>query len=277
MPDSLCRGADMDTLRIYFKLVGMALKSMTQFRIDFLVGVVGVIIQNGVNLAAIGVILGRFHDLAGWTVWEIVFLYGIWMVGNSLYSLLFLHLSSLDRYIIEGTFDRFLVRPLNPFLQLLGEDVNLNGIADVIFGLACLGLSITNLRLTFNLLQWAYMVAALLCAALIELGITLFFASTAFWTGRSGALINTVNQVNWNMTQQYPLEMFGRGFRVFVTCFIPVAFLNYYPTRWLLGKITPGDPGYFLSFLPPLVALLLLSAASLVWAKGLRQYTSTGS
>jgi ABC-type uncharacterized transport system permease subunit len=71
MPDSLCRGADMDTLRIYFKLVGMALKSMTQFRIDFLVGVVGVIAQNGVNLAAIGVILGRFHDLAGWTVWEI--------------------------------------------------------------------------------------------------------------------------------------------------------------------------------------------------------------
>ena len=36
----------------------------------------------------------RFHDLAGWTMWEIVFLYGIWMMGNSLYSLLFLHVSS---------------------------------------------------------------------------------------------------------------------------------------------------------------------------------------
>ena len=57
----------------------------------------------------------------------------------------------------------------------------------------------------------------------------------------------------------------------------PVAFLNYYPTRWLLGKIAPSDPGYYLSFLSPLVALLLLSAARLVWKKGLRQYTSTGS
>jgi len=267
----------METLRLYCKLVGMALKSMAQFRLDFLVGVVGVIIQNGVNLAAIGVILDRFHDLAGWTVWEIVFLYGLWMVGNSLYSLLFLHLTYLDGYIVEGTFDRFLVRPLSPFLQLLGEAVNMNGVADVVFGLACLVLSITHLRLAFNPLQWAYLCAALLCAALIELGITLFFASTAFWTGRSTALVNTVNQVNWNMTQQYPLEMFGRGFRLFVTCFIPVAFLNYYPARWLLGKISPGDPGYFLSFLPPLVALLLLFAARLVWAKGLRQYTSTGS
>ena len=129
----------METLRMYFKLVGMALKSMTQFRINFLVGLSGVIVLNGVNLLAIGVILGRFHDLAGWTVWEIVFLYGIWMVGNSLYSLLFLHLTALENYIVEGTFDRFLVRPLSPFLQLLGEEVNMNGIADALFGVASLG------------------------------------------------------------------------------------------------------------------------------------------
>lgn len=267
----------MDTLRMYFKLVGMALRAMTQFRVDFLVGLVGVILQNGGNLAAIGVLLGRFHDLAGWTVWEIVFLYGFWMTGNSLYSLLFLHLSGLESYIIQGTFDRFLVRPLSPLLQLFGEDVNMNGVADVIFGMGCLGLSMTNLGLHFNLLLWGYLVLTLLCAPLIELGITLFLASTAFWTGHSGALIYTVNQVNWNMTQQYPLEMFGRRFRAFVTCFIPVAFLNYYPARWLLGKTTPSDPLYFLSFLPPLVALLLLAAAGWIWGRGLRQYTSTGS
>jgi hypothetical protein len=31
-PASRCREAEVETLRIYFKLVGMALKSMTQFR-----------------------------------------------------------------------------------------------------------------------------------------------------------------------------------------------------------------------------------------------------
>lgn len=267
----------METLRMYFKLVGMAFKSMTQFRIDFLVGVGGVIALNGVNLLAISVILGRFHDLAGWTVWEIVFLYGIWMVGNSLYSLLFLHLSALENYIVEGTFDRFLVRPLSPFLQLLGEEVNMNGIADALFGVASLGLAISHLNLHFGLAKGAYMLAALVSAALIELGITLAIASLAFWTGRSAALLYTANQLNWNMTQQYPLEMFGRWFRVFVTVFIPVAFLNYYPARWLLGKTTPGDPLYWLSFLSPLVALVLLGIGELVWKKGLQQYSSTGS
>ncbi len=79
------------------------------------------------------------------------------------------------------------------------------------------------------------------------------------------------------MTRQYPLEMFRRGFRVLVTDLIPFAFLNYYPARWLLGKTIPGDPWYFLSFLSPLVTLALLGIAGVVWQKGIRRYSSTGS
>lgn len=267
----------LETIDMYFKLLGIAFKSMTQFRADFLVGIAGIITMNGVNLLAIGVILGRFHDLAGWTVWEIVFLYGLWMTGNSLYSLLFYHLHFLEEYIVEGFFDRFLVRPISPFLQLLTIDVNINGIADVIFGLASLGLAMANLKLTFNAWQWLFLVVMLVSGALLELGITLALSSVAFWTSRSEALVTAVNQVNWNMTQQYPLDMFGRGFRVLVTCVIPVAFINYYPSRWLLGKTAPGDPWYFLSFLSPFVAMGLLGIASLVWMKGVRQYNSTGS
>jgi len=267
----------MDTLDMYFKLLGIALKSMTQFRVDFLVGVFGVISLNTVNLLAINVILGRFYDLAGWTIWEIVFLYGLWMTGNSIYSLLFFHIMDLEDYIVHGSFDTFLIRPLNPLLMLLTVEVNINGVADVVFGAASLMLAMVNLGLHFSLVQWVYLGIMLVAAALIELGITLALASVAFWTTRSSGLVYTVNQVNWNMTQQYPLEMFGRGFRILVTCLIPVAFLNYYPARWLLGKTTPGDPWYFLSFLSPLVAMVLLVIAGLVWKRGLRRYNSTGS
>ena len=270
------RGA-LETWRIFLKLLGIALKSMTQFRADFWIGMIGIITFNGINLAAIGVILGRFHDLAGWTLWQIVFLYGLWMTGNSIYSLLFFHLTWLDEYIVQGSFDRFLIRPFSPFLQLVAADVNVNGVADVTFGVAALGLAMSNMGLQFGTGQWLYLAVMLVSAALIELGITLALSSIAFWTNRSQALVFAANQVNWNMTQQYPLEMFGREFRVFVTLFIPVAFLNYYPARWLLGKTDPSDPWYFLSFLAPVVALITLAIAALVWRQGLRHYNSTGS
>jgi ABC-2 type transport system permease protein len=267
----------METLRMYFKLLGIALKSMMQFRADFLIGILGVMGWNIVNLLAISVILGRFYDLAGWTVWEIVFMYGLWMVGNSIFSLLFFHLTNLEDYLIRGSFDLFLVRPLSPFLMLLTVEVNINGVADVIFGAASLGLAISNLHLQFSGVQWLYMGIMLVSAALLELGITLVLASIAFWTTKSAGLIYAVNQVNWNMTRQYPLEMFGRGFRMLVTGLIPFAFLNYYPARWLLGKTLPGDRWYFLSFLAPLVTLAVLGLAAVVWQKGIRRYNSTGS
>lgn len=161
--------------------------------------------------------------------------------------------------------------------MLLTVEVNINGIADVVFGVASLWLAMANLHLQLNAVQWAYMLVMLITAALLELGITLVLASVAFWTTKSSGLVYAVNQVNWNMTRQYPLEMFGRGFRVLVTGLIPFAFLNYYPARWLLGKTAPGDPLYFLSFLSPLVTLALLGIAGVMWQKGIRRYASTGS
>lgn len=95
--------------------------------------------------------------------------------------------------------------------------------------------------------------------------------------GRAEGPLNLANQISWNTTRQYPLEMYGRGFRIFVTCLLRVAFLNYYPARWLLGKVTPGDPDYFLSFLSPVVALVLLLVAGWVWKMGLRRYSSAGN
>ena len=266
-----------ETTRMYFKLLQIALKALIQFRADFLIGVTGVIGMNSANLLAIGVILGRFNNLAGWSIWEIVFLYGLWMTANSIYSLLFYHVSFLEEYIVEGSFDRFLTRPLSPLLQLIAADVNMNGISDVIFGFSALLLAITHLGLRFSPLQWLYALVMLFSAAILELGLRLALASVAFWTNRSLALVYTANQVNWRMVQQYPLEMFGRGFRVLVTCLIPVAFINYYPARFLLGKTAPGDPWYFLSFLSPLAAAILLVIGILVWDKGLRRYNSTGS
>jgi ABC-2 type transport system permease protein len=135
----------------------------------------------------------------------------------------------------------------------------------------------TNLGLTFTLIQWLFLLLMLACAPMIELGIILSLSSVAFWTSRSAALAEAAFQVNWNMTQQYPLDMFGRGFRVLVTLFIPVAFLNYYPARWLLGKTLPGDPLYFLSFLSPLAAAVTLGIAAFVWQRGVRQYSSPGN
>ena len=67
-----------------------------------------------------------------------------------------------------------------------------------------------------------------------------------------------------------------RGPQGAATFVFPVAFVNWYPCLYLLGRPDPfGLPSWF-AFLP-VVALLTLVVAGLAWRTGVRHYTSTGS
>jgi ABC-2 type transport system permease protein len=266
----------MESLRLYFKMISISFQGRMHFRLDFFTGVFGVVVMNVLNLALIGVILSRFDHLNGWLLWEIVFLYSLWILGHSIYSLLFWHVSDLEDYIIDGTFDQFMVRPVSIFLQFIAREVNYVGVADIVVGIAGMSLSFANLNLHLAPWQWLLLFGAILAGMLIEFGINLALASVAFWTGRSSALWFTVFQFSF-LIQQYPVDMFGRWFRVFVTAVVPVAFINYYPSLLLLGKVQPGDPWSWLGFASPLVALLLLVFGGFMWRLGIRAYSSTGN
>jgi ABC-2 type transport system permease protein len=266
----------MEALRLYFKLIGISFRSRMQFRTDFLVGLLSVFVLNVFSLATIGVVLSQFQSLAGWTIWEIVFLYSLWVLGHSLFSLLFWHMEDLEFYLVQGTFDMFLVRPISPFLQFLGREINYVGFADMLVGVVGMSIAINELNMQWSLSKGLYLMVIVLSGTLIEFAITLTLACIAFWTGRSASSINTVMQVSF-VIQRYPVDMYENWFRVFVTAVVPVAFMNYYPARLLLGKLESGDPWAWLSYASPVVALILVSIAAAIWRKALRQYSSTGS
>ena len=76
---------------------------------------------------------------------------------------------------------------------------------------------------------------------------------------------------------QYPMTIFPREVLKGLTFLIPVAFVNWYPCLFLLGRPDPfGLPGWF-AFVSPVVAGLTLTVAGLAWTSGVRHYTSTGS
>ncbi len=265
----------LDSLRLYPKFLAIAVRSRMQYRSDFLVGLFGVLILNFVNLALIYVLIDRFQALAGWAFWEIVMLYAIWLTSHSVYAVFFWHLSRLEEDILHGRLDQFLVRPCSALVQFLGREINYYGAADVIFAVAAFSLAYTNLELDWSGLHWAYYGLALLAGLAIETSISWIIGSIAFWSGRSRAIYNV--QMRFAMLcQQYPLDIFGLWYRIFVTGFLPIAFINYFPLTILLGK--PGALAVpWLGLLSPLVALALVLLAWSIWKRGLAGYTSSGS
>jgi ABC-2 type transport system permease protein len=56
-----------------------------------------------------------------------------------------------------------------------------------------------------------------------------------------------------------------------------MAFINYYPSLYLLDKPDPFGLPAWVPFLAPLVALISLRLALAAWQVGVRHYQSTGS
>ena len=266
----------MNPVQLYVRLIRISLLSRMQYRASFIVGLLGLIVWNVVNLGLIGILITRFSSLKEWMLWELVFLYCLWILGYSLFSLFFSHITQMEEYVIEGTFDQFLLRPASPLTQLLGREFQYLEIADALFALTGIGLAYARLGLQWDVWQWGFFLVAVLSGAIIVLALNLLIACTAFWTGHSRGVSMVVGQFH-GLVQWYPIDIFGRAFRLFVTGLLPVAFINYYPALLLLGKLDHTDSGWWLSYASPLVALLLISITSRIWHLALRQYTSSGS
>jgi len=62
-----------------------------------------------------------------------------------------------------------------------------------------------------------------------------------------------------------------------VTFVFPLAFVNWLPALYVLGRPYPLDLPTWFAFTPPLVAAVCCVLAGLAWRAGLRSYRSTGS
>jgi ABC-type uncharacterized transport system permease subunit len=75
----------------------------------------------------------------------------------------------------------------------------------------------------------------------------------------------------------YPMNIYQDWLRTLFTFVTPMAFVNYYPALWLLGKPDPLGLSAWVALLSPFVCLLVLAVGVRMWWIGVRHYQSTGS
>lgn len=107
---------------VYRHLLGARLRSDWQYRTSFVLLVVAQAIVAGLDLALIAVLFGRVDALAGWSAIEVALLYGLGGVAFGVADLFASQVEYAARHIRAGTFDRFLLRPVGPLLQLSANE-----------------------------------------------------------------------------------------------------------------------------------------------------------
>jgi len=265
----------MKSVKIYLFYCRVSILKLIEYRSSFFIGILGLIAVNGVSLLLIWTILTQFHRLGDWSFWEIVFNYSMFLACLGFHKIFFRNLSSLSNYIEDGTFDRYLIRPYSPCLQVIGEEFSFTDISDFIMGMVLLVLSFRNLNLSWGFTEYVTFILTFANGVYVFTIILLIINSLAFWLIKATPFLYGTAEIQ-ETVQHYPVNIFGAYFKWFVTLILPYAMTNYYPSLLLLKK-TDATGSIICIVVMIVVSLFLSIIARFLWVKGINHYQSTGS
>lgn len=253
------------------------MRSAMQYRLNVAVMTLAGIAYQGSGFAFIWVVLERFPSLAGWSFAQVAFLYGLRLVAHAAYLLPFNMLTALDGVVRDGDFDRYLLRPLNPLVQLMTT----RGMRPGAFGDLVAGASILAVAGTTAGIDWTFGAVVLtLCAiaggALIEAAVQLALGALSFRLLSTFEIRVFMDDV-FGRFGSYPMKIFGGGTEWVLTFVLPVALLAYVPAAVLLDQgVDSLRVAPVIAYLTPLIGVLMMSLAYLFWSRQLRHYQSAG-
>ena len=263
---------------LYLRLISIQLRSQMQFRASFWTDVMTTGLLNFSYFFSTYLVLQRFGSIAGWTIAEMAFLYGMIEISFGAMDMIFSGFDpdSFSRFIRQGLLDQVLLRPISVAVQVFGSAFVLRRLGRITQGALVLAFALVNLPVHWTPLKvgllpvmWVSQIMAM--GALFMAGSTL-----TFWTVQRVEAINILTYGGVEV-MSYPMTIYPRWMRVFFTYLIPFIFLNYYPALFILGKPDPLGLPAFTPFLAPLVGGAMLFLASRFWRLGLSHYQSTGT
>jgi ABC-2 type transport system permease protein len=261
----------MSPLRLYFRYIGVSLRSQMQYRASFLMWALGMFVLTGIEFLGIWALFHRFGSLRDWTLPEVGLLYGIVNLSFSLAEGIGRGFDAFPSLVKSGDFDRVLLRPRSTALQIAGQEVQLVRIGRLLQAAIVLVWSAQALELAWTVPHIALLLFAIFGGACLFYGLFVLQATMAFWTIESLEIMNTVTY-GGTETAQYPLDIYRPWFRRFFTVVIPLACTSFFPVQALLGRSL--SPFHWLA---PAVGILFLCLALQCWKLGVRHYCSTGS
>jgi len=214
-----------------------------------------------------------FDMLEGFTVYQIVFLYSLDLLSYSIAQFLFQRFWWMDDLVSDGTFDEYLTRPISPFLLFIGKNTQFGYLGHMTISAVVLGISIIQMDIVVNIGMLLVMV---LGAVMIQAAITIVPACLAFVFIKTDQL-SYMLLGSFREYIMYPITIYPSFIRLALTVVVPMAFINYFPAIYLMGK---DSGGVFFGYIPVIVVFVGILAAGvcvLFWKLGLRSYKSSGS
>src|SRR5215472_8458353 len=122
------------------------------YRGDFIVSLLTSFAATIFQIAFVVVLFEKAPQLGGWRFEEVLFLYGFALIPYGLFNVISMNLYDFgNNYIIEGKFDRVLLRPISSLFQVLFETFRIESFQEIATGVYCVWWASRRLHIAWTI------------------------------------------------------------------------------------------------------------------------------
>jgi ABC-2 type transport system permease protein len=263
-------------LRAYALLSWTWIRVSMSYRASFVMLTLAQFLVTGLDVLAIVIMFSAVDALGGFSLAEVGFLYGGAGICLGLADLLLGNIERLGQKIRMGTFDAMMVRPIPLYAQMCSDEFALRRLGRITQAAGVLAWSVGALDVDWTPLKVLTVPYLVLCGTAIFVAFFTLGAAFQFWTADASQASHAFTY-GGNALVQYPLTIYPLEAVRALTFLVPLAFVNWYPSLFVLDRPDPLGLPEAMRFAAPLAALALAAVAGLAWRAGVRRYRATGS
>jgi ABC-2 type transport system permease protein len=180
-----------------------------------------------------------------------------------------------DRIVQEGDWDRYLVRPMPIWAQMMFTQFRIPPLGDFCSGLILLVVALAHVEVAWTPTLVLFLPLAIVGGALIDGAFQLGTAAFAFRFMATLPLRIIFDDFQGRFAS-YPMTIFERPMQAFLTWVVPMAFMAWIPSTVLLDRTTELPFPGWVAWLSPVIGLTLMTLAVTLFRKESRNYQSAG-
>jgi len=260
-----------ETIKLYRHYISIVLRSTMQYKTSFFLAVVGQFFISFFTFLGISFLFTRFSQVKGYTYSEVLLCFSILLMEFSLAECFARGFDTFGSIVRRGEFDRILVRPRSPILQVLGSKFELSRIGRMLQSGIMFGYGITHSGVLWNFKKVLTVLCMLFGGTLLFTGLFLIYAALCFFTLEGLEFINVFTD-GAREYGKYPIDIYGNTIFKLCTYIVPYTLVQYYPLQYLLERSENWYYGLY-----PLGTGVFFAVCYGIWRIGVRHYQSSGS
>ncbi len=250
---------------IKFLLISLKynLKSSLEYKTSFIIQSIFMAINNGFFLIFWLLVFSINNgDVNGLEMNDILFIWAVSPASWGLANFLFGGLREINRYVLNGSLDTYLLQPKNILLSVATSKCDFSAFGDLIYGLVIGWIACGKISLYLQFLSYVLIGTVVTCASFILIRILVI------WIGEVEQIAHIYENSLFITLCTYPYEIFGSFMKGLMFTLVPAAYVAHIPLK-LLGNF---DIKIFLFLI--LATIFYISFASFVFYKSLTKYES---